>query len=127
MNVVSLGQAVESLRTQRGLTQKQLADQAGMSDAYISRLENGVVPNPKLGDLIALSKALDIPLQDLVLAMDPAGQDAVLQGLYDDPALTILFSQIGRGLKSKKLTDRERRLILNNLQVIADTLYADET
>jgi transcriptional regulator with XRE-family HTH domain len=126
MNATDLGEMIKQRREQIGLSQPDAAEKASLSHGYLSRLERGLVPNPKLYDLIALSKALGIPLGELVLVLDPSGQDALLEDVLNDPELTVLFSQIGRGLKSKSLTDRERRLILNNLQVIADTLYADD-
>jgi hypothetical protein len=37
-----------------------------------------------------------------------------------------LFGNIGRGTKQKQLTPRERRVLLQQLQTIVDTLYADD-
>ncbi|MCL4449446.1 MAG: helix-turn-helix domain-containing protein [Actinobacteria bacterium] len=37
----SIGQAIRHYRLQAGLTQAQLADQAGLTVSYLSRLENG--------------------------------------------------------------------------------------
>ncbi|GAB4504971.1 MAG: helix-turn-helix transcriptional regulator [Anaerolineales bacterium] len=56
---------VKVWREYRGLTQQQLADQAGMSKPYLSQIETG----KRRGTteiLTAIAKALDISLDDLV-------------------------------------------------------------
>ena len=46
------------LRKQRGLTQKELAEKAGTTQAVISRLENGSV-KPSLDTIVKIAEALD--------------------------------------------------------------------
>jgi transcriptional regulator with XRE-family HTH domain len=55
-------------RKQRGLTQKQLADMAGLTSSYISRLEIGERSLDKLALSIAahLAAALGIHAEDLI-------------------------------------------------------------
>ncbi|MEU2395362.1 helix-turn-helix domain-containing protein [Streptomyces sp. NPDC007369] len=65
---IALGQAVYDRRTVLGLTQHQLAEQAGLSDAEIERIEGGAV-TPELGLLHALARALDSKL-DLSIESD---------------------------------------------------------
>lgn len=48
------------------MEQGDLALLSELSRAYISRLENGLVPNPKLFDLERVARVLDIPLPELV-------------------------------------------------------------
>ena len=42
-----------------GLDQDAVAERSGLSSAYISRLERGAVPNPKVFDLEKVAEALD--------------------------------------------------------------------
>jgi transcriptional regulator with XRE-family HTH domain len=44
-----LGEKVQRLRRERGLTQSELAERAGVSQAIISRLENKVRTNVNAG------------------------------------------------------------------------------
>ena len=41
--VNSIGNALKQLRTDRKLTQKQVADKLGISQSYISRLEKKII------------------------------------------------------------------------------------
>lgn len=48
-------------RTEKGLSQEQLADQAGLHRTYISQIERGV-KSPSLRSLEQITDALEIPL-----------------------------------------------------------------
>lgn len=60
-----LGQILET----RGMTQRQLADMTGISEAHISRLVAGS-RNGKLYVWLRIAKALDLSLDDLIYVMD---------------------------------------------------------
>jgi methylmalonyl-CoA mutase cobalamin-binding subunit/DNA-binding XRE family transcriptional regulator len=71
-----LGRRVQELRSDRGWTQQQLAEAAGLDRTYISGLEHGK-QNPTLGALLRLMRALEVPLDRLViLGPEGAGQAA---------------------------------------------------
>ena len=53
------------MRVELNLTQEQLAFQAGLTTAFISRLERGNA-NPTIGSLETISNALGIALADLI-------------------------------------------------------------
>jgi len=73
LDVIAIGRALADRREHLGLDQETLADRAGVSRPYISRLERGNVPNPKLLDLERVAGALDIPIALLVQpALDPS-------------------------------------------------------
>ena len=61
-----LGRRVQELRSARGWTQRQLADEAGLDRTYISGLEHGK-QNPTIGVLLRLATALEAPLDRLVV------------------------------------------------------------
>jgi len=61
-----LGEKVRRLRTERGLTQTELADRAGVSQAIISRLENKIRTNVNADVLKGLAKALGCTTDYLV-------------------------------------------------------------
>ena len=61
---LAIGLSLRDLRERRGLTARQLAANADVSAAMISRIENGQV-SPSIATLGALSRALDVPLVSL--------------------------------------------------------------
>jgi methanogenic corrinoid protein MtbC1/DNA-binding XRE family transcriptional regulator len=61
-----LGRRVQELRSARGWTQQQLADESGLDRTYISGLEHGK-QNPTIGALLRLATALEAPLDRLVV------------------------------------------------------------
>jgi transcriptional regulator with XRE-family HTH domain len=66
LNIADIGRRLAARREQLGLDQEEVAGRAGVSRPYISRLERGIVPNPKLLDLEQVASSLDLPLTALV-------------------------------------------------------------
>lgn len=60
-----LGENVRTLRKERGLSQEELAFQAGMKRSYLSDLERGT-RNPSVRAVGRLAEALDVPAARLV-------------------------------------------------------------
>ena len=58
MDRVKTGQLIKRLRTELGMTQKQLAEKAGTSQPAIARLESGAYENLSLSSLRKIGKAL---------------------------------------------------------------------
>jgi methanogenic corrinoid protein MtbC1/DNA-binding XRE family transcriptional regulator len=68
-----LGRRVQELRSARGWTQQQLAEEAALDRTYISGLERGK-QNPTIGALLRLARALDVPLDRLVSGAPRGGE-----------------------------------------------------
>ena len=60
-----IGERIIKLRTQKGLSQSDLARACNKDRQAIEKIENGRV-NPTLFTLLEISEALQIPLSDLV-------------------------------------------------------------
>lgn len=58
---MTIGEKIRTLRTKKGLTQKQLGDLCGMADSAIRRYENGRA-NPKIETLQRIAAALDVKI-----------------------------------------------------------------
>ena len=75
LDAVEVGRRIAERRVALGLDQEQLAERAQVSRPYISRLERGIVPNPKLFDIEGVAAALDLALPRLVSPPGPADSD----------------------------------------------------
>jgi transcriptional regulator with XRE-family HTH domain len=53
-------------REEKHLTQATLADEVGVSQAYIAKLESGDKKNPTLDLLKKIAKALGVPVAELL-------------------------------------------------------------
>ena len=62
-----LGARIRSLREERGMKLKDLANSTGLSDAFVSRLERGQVSS-SVANLIQIAQALDIGVSELFAA-----------------------------------------------------------
>ncbi|TFC93375.1 MULTISPECIES: helix-turn-helix transcriptional regulator [Cryobacterium] len=63
---LSFGQRVREIRQDRGLSQEELAELAGMHRTYVSSLERGL-RNVGLDNILAIAAALDVSPSDLFL------------------------------------------------------------
>lgn len=59
------GIKIRKHRLSQTISQEQLAFESGLTREYINKIENGKV-NISLKNIISISKALDIPLKDLL-------------------------------------------------------------
>jgi transcriptional regulator with XRE-family HTH domain len=90
---MNVGQAIKLCRTQRGISQTDLAQQAECSVSYLSMLENNK-RDPTLSTLENIADALGIPVSIIFFlaaeASDLKGIDKSLQGELARTALDLL-------------------------------------
>ena len=60
-----LGETVRVKRKNSGFSQETLAERAGLSTVFISRVERGV-ESPSLDSMVKIAKALGVRVRDLV-------------------------------------------------------------
>ena len=60
-----LGEAVRLGRKEAGFSQEKLAEKAGLSTVFISRIERGI-ESPSVDNLLKVAKALGVRVSDLV-------------------------------------------------------------
>jgi transcriptional regulator with XRE-family HTH domain len=58
-----VGEQIKYLRERRGLTQQRLAEEAGVSRAYIAKLEGGDRVSPAMPVLERIAKALGVKVR----------------------------------------------------------------
>lgn len=56
---------IKKIRSEKGLTLRQLSKLSDVASGYISDLENGRRKNPSLETMTRISKALSKPVQDI--------------------------------------------------------------
>ena len=57
---MTLGEKLQAVRKEQGLTLQQVADAAGLSKAFVSQIESGTA-NPSLASLKRVGNALEHP------------------------------------------------------------------
>lgn len=70
--IVEIGKRIQKYRTEKNLTQEQVAEIVGISQKHLSRIEKGY-HNPRFDMIINIAKALDIPTD--ALAKDLSNND----------------------------------------------------
>ncbi|WP_040808933.1 helix-turn-helix transcriptional regulator [Nocardia concava] len=65
-----LGSALRAARANRDLM--EVAESAGISPETLRKIESGRLPTPAFGTVVALSRALGIPLDDLADVWQPS-------------------------------------------------------
>lgn len=77
-NARQLGAVVRTVRERSGLTQVELARKASVERQWLVLFENGKVDNPTLGNILAVTTALNLRLQ----AVEESAQDVTIDDLF---------------------------------------------
>ena len=75
--IKEFGQAVRSLRLERGLTQEELAEKADLHVNSISFFERGLKP-PALDTICSIADALGVPVSKLMSDMERRWEEKVV-------------------------------------------------
>jgi transcriptional regulator with XRE-family HTH domain len=60
------GEALRAARRQAGMSQRDLADRAGVDFSYISKMENGRIPPPSGDTIVRLCTIVGVPPESLL-------------------------------------------------------------
>jgi|SRR5579864_2579875 len=92
-----IGQSIAARRQERGLTQSQLGEAAGLDQTVISRIESGQRGLDAL-ELVSLSRALEVEIVDLLLPNTPADRAEVLayRLRQEDPGVAEALAWVDR-------------------------------
>jgi transcriptional regulator with XRE-family HTH domain len=71
-----LGERLKRTREDAGLSQRQLADAAGVYLSIVYKIEQGNNPNPQVASLAALAFALDVSVDELIGRRPTLSQDS---------------------------------------------------
>lgn len=106
-----LSEALKALRSAKGLSLRQVEKKTGISNAYLSQLENGKIEQPSPHVLHSLAEVYDTPYEGLMkLAgyLQKRKGERVRENVMEDVA----FSAI------KDLTEEERDAVLEYISFL---------
>ena len=83
---MALGKKIKQLREELGISQAELSSHGGLSQGYLSQLENDEVQNPSAAVIFRLAQALNI---DPRVLMEAAGYDSGTNGSGSEFAVTV--------------------------------------
>jgi transcriptional regulator with XRE-family HTH domain len=111
MPSMTLAWKVKDLRTQRGMSQNELADAIGVDRSYVSHIESGRIRQPSADVLKGLARALGVPPSELALAIVGASAESPSEPepSADEPPI---FRELDRDRHVKPETRRIVRMIV---------------
>ncbi len=83
MITTTLGKTIAKRRKELGITQVDLASQAGTSQGYISDLENGKILNPTIGTLLKIATILNLESSKLLSEINQSKEEITIYGDHD--------------------------------------------
>ena len=106
--MIKVGQRIQKYRTQRNLTQDQVAERAGISQKHLSRIEQGY-HNPRFDMIIQIANALSIPI------------DALAKDMSDDD-MTVFLESIKPEIE--KLSPGQREYVKKSIELLNEINFA---
>jgi transcriptional regulator with XRE-family HTH domain len=115
-DVAALGRVVRSQRERLRLTQKELAEQVGVSRSAISELEAGRIVQPRATVFARLGKALGLPAAALLAAAGYPEAELLLDVEADE--IVVLAASLGQIAGNEREWLRARLLELRDLLLL---------
>jgi HTH-type transcriptional regulator, competence development regulator len=106
---MSFGRAIREARRQRGISQKELADRAGIDFTYLSKIENDRMPPPSEKAITAMSEALEMDADELIRLAGKVPTDLAEFLVTDPEAIKFLRSLQGDVETRQDWTDLLKR------------------
>src|SRR5215210_3913648 len=63
---MDIGKRIRDLREERGLTQREVARRAGLTPSGVGFIEHGQTRNPSAETVMAVARALGVPVEELL-------------------------------------------------------------
>ncbi len=108
MAAEAFGEYLRGLRKRAGLSQRELAQQAGIDFTYLSKIENGRVDPPGEATLRALASALGAEAEDLFARARKMPRDLKQLVAQGSPEKALLLRRIAQ---TDMTPDRVRRML----------------
>lgn len=117
---MTLGQYVRQYREEHNLSQRKFAEMCGLSNAYISILEDGKSPKtgkdliPKIDSLLRIANAMNITLDDLFDVIDDMEVDISTVSKAQKlaaPKIQLVTTNINEGKINTPVTQKEMQML----------------
>lgn len=73
--IIDFPRALKKIRLEKGISQGDIFRKTGLERAYISRLENGNVLDPRISTVIILARALGVSIDEFTKEMLCLGEE----------------------------------------------------
>lgn len=97
---ITFGEILREKRRSAGVSQRKLAELAGVDFSYISKIENGRIPAPAAETIIRFAGHLDCPAEELLAAANKMPDSVQSNVSGDESALRFLQEATELGLSS---------------------------
>src|SRR5215211_6765490 len=118
---VGIGERIRALRTERGLSQEEVARRTGVSLGSYGDIERGVTTDPHYSTLRGISHALGVPIERLVQEEPVPLDEAPETGGPETPTRTV--EEFERALAH--VLEPDRAEALRETQAAARTLSSE--
>ena len=134
------GETLRRLRKEKDLTQAVLAERIGVSHVYISALERGNKPAPRLGIVVALARSLGVEEGELWAIARLEREERLEARIQGQPtsskrprhnnaigkpgfsAIHLEIQKLARRLEKAVISKQEEQVLLAELEEIKQTL-----
>jgi HTH-type transcriptional regulator, competence development regulator len=111
MMAAGFGEHLRGLRKAAGLSQRELAQRAGIDFTYLSKIENGRVDPPGESTMSALARALDTDAEDLLARARKMPRDLKQLVAQGSPEKAMLLRRIAQTPMTSERVERMLRLL----------------
>lgn len=116
--MANIGDLIRKARTEKGMTQEELAEKVGVKKSAVAKWENGRVSEIKRSNLKKLADALGMNPNQLLgdIERDPVGVAHELADIYLDPALRSMIAEY------QSLSDKKQAQVREYVHLLAKQL-----
>ena len=107
----AFGDHLRGLRKQAGLSQRELAAQAGIDFTYLSKIENGRVDPPGEATMRAIARALGVDAEDLLARARKMPRDLKRLVAQGTPEKALLLRRIAQTPLTPERVERMLRML----------------
>ncbi len=111
MTELAFGEYLRGLRKSAGLSQRDLAQQAGIDFTYLSKIENGRVDPPGEATMRLLARAVDMDAESLLARARKMPRDLKSLVAQGSPEKALLMRRIAQTPMSPERVQRMLRLL----------------